>query len=312
MITVKVPASTSNLGPGFDCLGLALRLYLEVDVELRDEPVDARACVEVEGEGASGFPRSRENLICRAFHLAAAREGVPAPNVFFRVRNEIPVARGLGSSAVAAVAGVSAFEAVTGRRIPHDRLFAYGLEIEGHCDNFGASVLGGLVTACSAEGRPPVVVRRDWPDDLRAVLVVPNVHLRTSAARGILPHSVPRKDAIFNVQRVALFHAALAEGRYDLIGEAMRDTLHQPYRESLLPGLRDVFALEPDDQMLGVCLSGAGSAVLAFATGSFDEVGARIASCFARHGVETETRVLEIDADGRRVLAEGVPRRVGT
>jgi homoserine kinase len=304
MAKVRVPASTSNLGPGFDTLGLALRLYLEVEAEVREEGVDDCACVAAEGEGAAGLPRSRENMICRAFHLAAAREGVKPPPVFFRVRNEIPVTRGLGSSAAAAVAGISAFEAVTGHAIPLDRLFAYGLEMEGHCDNFGASVLGGLVTACSVEGRPPLVVRRDWPEELRAVLVIPNVHLRTSAARGILPQSVPRKDAIFDVQRVSLFHAAIAERRYDLLGEAMRDALHQPYRESLLPGLREVFALEPDDKMLGVALSGAGSAVIALATGDFDAVAARVERCFAEHGVETETLVLGIDPDGRRVMGE--------
>src|SRR5262245_36803888 len=131
MATIRVPASTSNLGAGFDAFGLALKLYLEVRVELREADAVDCVCVDVEGEGEGELPRTADNLICRAFRLAAEREGVRPPPVAFRVRNEIPLARGLGSSAAAAVAGFSALEAATGRTLPPERLLAYGLEMEG-------------------------------------------------------------------------------------------------------------------------------------------------------------------------------------
>jgi homoserine kinase len=306
--TIRVPASTSNLGPGFDTLGLALKLYLDVDV-LAAGPAGGLE-VDVEGEGAAGVPRTGENLLHRAYDLAAARGGVDAPAVCFRARSEIPVSRGLGSSAAAVVAGFSAFEAVTGRELSLDRLLELGHEIEGHCDNVAPSILGGLVTTWTPEAGPPGALRREWPAHIRAVVVIPELHLRTAEAREVLPRSVPRGDAIFNLQRVALFHAALAEGRWDLIGEAMRDRLHQPYREPLLPGLREALELEPDGALLGVALSGAGSAVLAFAASEFEAVGARVAACFARHGVGTSTRVLEVDPHGRQTRYGG-GRRMG-
>jgi homoserine kinase len=299
VITIRVPGSTSNLGPGFDTLGLALRIYVDVDVV----PYDGGPWLVAEGEGGESIGPSRENLIHEAYDLVARGEGVTAPEVAFRVRNEIPLARGLGSSAAASVAGVAAFEAVTGREIPTDRLLRYGMQIEGHLDNFGPSLFGGMITACAGPECEPAVVRREWPEELRAVVVIPDVPLKTSEARAILPDAVPRRDAIFNVQRAALFHAALSERRWDLLGEAMRDRLHQPYRERLLPGLREVFALEPDGSLLGVALSGSGSAVLAFATGDFEAVGGRIAGCFSAHGIATSVRVLEGDPYGRRVLS---------
>jgi homoserine kinase len=304
MVTVRVPGSTSNLGPGFDTLGLALGLYVEVSAEVCDGPDDEGACIEVEGEGVAELPRTRENLVYRAYRLAASREGIEPPPLRLRVRSDIPLARGLGSSAAAAVAGISIFEVVTKRWLSLDRVLELGFEMEGHCDNFAASVLGGLVTACTPAGRPPIAVSTTWPLELRAVLVIPNVHMRTSAARGILPRTVLREDAIFNVQRVALLHAALRERRWDLLRDAMRDRLHQPYRASLVPGLEDVFALEPDGPLLGVAMSGAGSAVIALAVSDFEAVGERIARCFAAHNVETSVKVLDVDTRGRTIVDE--------
>jgi homoserine kinase len=303
MVTVRVPASTSNLGPGFDTLGLALTLYIEVSAEVCEGSGDD-VSIEVEGEGGAELPRTRENLVYRAYRLAAAREGVEPPPIRLRIRSEIPLARGLGSSAAAAVAGVSIFEAVTGSWLPLERVLELGLEMEGHCDNFAASVLGGLVTTCTPSGRPPVAVSTSWPSELRAVLVVPNVHMRTSAARGILPRTVLREDAIFNVQRVALLHAALRERRWNVLREAMRDRLHQPYRASLLPGLEEVFELEPEGPLLGVAMSGAGSGVIALALSDFEAVGERVARCFAAHNVKTSVMVLDVDTAGRTLVGE--------
>jgi len=295
---IRVPASTSNLGPGFDTLGLALSLYLDVDVEPCDDQSIAGSIVSVEGEGAADLPRTSDNMIHDAFRHAAEREGVAPPPVVFRVRNEIPVARGLGSSAAAVVAGLSAFAIASGREVSAERILEYGTEIEQHADNIAPSLFGGLLACCTRVGGPPVVVRSEWPAELGIVLVIPDIQLLTSEARRILPDSVPRADAIFNVQRAALFVTAIAEHRWDALGEAMRDRLHQPYRERLLPGLAEVLALEPTDGLVGVALSGAGSAVLALATDRHEQVGARVAACFETRGVAVTVRRLHADARG--------------
>lgn len=294
MITIRVPASTSNLGAGFDTLGLALRLYLDVDVLPYE---DGSPWLEAEGEGAGEIATTRENLIHRAYDLAASREGVEAPPVCFRTRNAIPLARGLGSSGAAAVAGLTAFEAVTGRALPEERLLRYCLELEGHLDNAAAALVGGLVTACVVPDGAPIVVRRDWPEELHVVVVVPEARLSTAKAREVLPAAVARADAIYNIQRAALFHAALAERRWELLAEAMRDRLHQPYRAALVPGLAEALALGPESGLLGVALSGAGSAVVGLATSEVEAAAANLAACF--DSVPVRTLVLDADPLGR-------------
>jgi homoserine kinase len=301
VFTIRVPASTSNLGAGFDTFGLALALYLDVAVVACDDPDLAGTIVEVDGESGE-IPTSAENLVHVAYRLAAAREQVEAPAVCFRMRNEIPVSRGLGSSAAAVVAGLTAFEVVTGRAMSTDQLIAYGVEVEGHADNVAPALLGGFVTCCTVGVETPVVARREWPAELRAVVVVPDVSIATAEARRILPETVPRRDAIFNAQRAALFVAALDEGRWASLGEAMRDRLHQPYREALLPGLAEALAMPAEGPLVGVAMSGSGSAVLALATGEHEAVGARIAECFTRNGVAASVLVLEADSHGRRVI----------
>jgi homoserine kinase len=297
--TIRVPASTSNLGAGFDTLGLALEIYLEVEVEAVNGEEEE---LVVEGEGAGEIATSRENRIHRAYRLAAARASVEAPPVRFRARNEIPLARGLGSSAAAAVAGLTAFEVVAGHELGRETLLACCRELEGHLDNAAASLDGGFVTVCVADDERTYVVRREWPDELRVVVVLPDVGLETAAARRVLPASYPRADAVFNLQRVALFHAAVAERRWELLGEAMRDRLHQPYREALVPGAKEAFTLAPDLDLVGVAMSGAGSGVVALARNDVERAAARVEACFAARGVATRTLHVGVDRRGRRLL----------
>lgn len=300
LFSIRVPGSTSNLGAGFDTLGLALAIYLDVTVEPAD-PADA-GTLALTGEGESRSPFGPDNLIQTAFRYAADAESLAPPPVRFTAHNDIPFERGIGSSASAIVAGIVAFSIASGRNLSNDRIVELGAAMEGHGDNAGPSTVGGLVTCCQRGDRAPFVVRSDWPAEIRAVLAIPDAPLPTAEARRILPRNVPREDAIFNVQRVGLFHAALASRQWNMLGEAMRDRLHQPYRESLLPGLAETFAIEPGGDLLGVAMSGAGSAVLALATGNFEAIGERLARCFRTHGIATSVRVLEIEPNGWRRL----------
>lgn len=298
--SIRIPGSTSNLGAGFDTLGLALAIYLDLTVEPAGG--DDVGTLDLTGEGESSSPFGPDNLIHTAFRFAGAREGVDAPAVRFTAHNGIPFERGLGSSAAAIVAGIVAFSIASGRDLSNDRIIELGTAMEGHGDNAGPSTVGGLITCCQREGAPPLVVRTDWPRDIRAVVAIPELPIPTAEARAILPGSVSRADAIFNVQRAALFHAALGAGEWDKLGEAMRDRLHQPYRAGLLPGLAEALELETGGPLVGVALSGAGSAVLALATGDFEAIGERLAGCFRAEGIATTVRMLDVEREGWRML----------
>lgn len=298
--SLRIPGSTSNLGAGFDTLGLALSIYLDLTVEAASG-ADV-GTLRLTGEGETSGPFGPDNLIHTAYCFAANEEAVDAPPVRFSAHNDIPFERGLGSSAAAIVAGLVAFSLASGRNMSNDRIIELGTAMEGHGDNAGPSTIGGLITCCQRDGASPLVVRTDWPRDIRAVVAIPELPIPTAEARAILPASLSRADAIFNVQRAALFHAALAAGEWEKLGEAMRDRFHQPYRAQLLPGLAEALDLETGGPLLGVALSGAGSAVLALATGEFEAIGERLAGCFRKRGIWTAIRVLDVEPEGWRKL----------
>ena len=294
---IRVPSSTSNLGPGFDSQGIALNLYLTIDVEPTQ---DSHITFTFTGEGASDLNSAAENnLIHTAMQFVAEREGVALTPARLNVTNEIPLARGLGSSAAAIIAGFSAFEIITGTTLSIDKLLAYATEMEHHSDNVAAALLGSFVVSCVADDGRVFASRVTWPDEVRAVVVIPNFKVRTEDSRRAVPLQLSRQDAVFNIQRAALFVAALAERRYDLLREAMRDKLHQPFRAPLVPGLEEILSLENVDGLLGVALSGSGPTVFALATHNFDNVAQAIAACFESRGIECATRFLEVEKAGR-------------
>jgi homoserine kinase len=296
---VRVPASTANMGAGFDCLGLALEMYLSVRATLLSQP-GARTQARSRGvRGTSALPKDPDqNLIFRAMRLAADREGFELPRVRLAVQNEIPVAGGLGSSAAAAVAGLALGYLVTGRPVPKDTVLRYAAEMEGHPDNVAAALLGGFVVTFTRPDGRVVALRKRWPKLIRVIVITPDLALETKKSRAVLPQSISRADAVFNLQRSALFVAALEDRRYDLIWDAMQDRLHQESRQALIPGLSEVFALPRIPGLLGVALSGAGPSVVALATERIDEIGKAIAGCFERHGLSPTIRSLEAAQEG--------------
>jgi homoserine kinase len=305
---ITVPASTSNLGASFDTCGLALSLYLRVEVEPQTRGFE----IIPTGEGAEKVPLDESNLIVRAARYVAAdrrRGNQVLPGARLRVDSQIPFSRGLGSSSTAIIAGISVYEALTGDRLEQEDFFEYALHFEGHGDNIAPSMLGGLVVAVvkeftdfsGSERRSLITVKRPWPDAVRIVLCIPEFEMETAKMRAVLPQMVTRHDAIYNLQRGALLQAALAEGRYELLNEALRDRLHQPYRAPVTRGLSEVLHLNDEagkhPGLLGVAISGAGSTLIAFATENCREIGNEMSARLAACGVKS--RVMEVKADSR-------------
>ena len=304
MAKVSVPASTSNLGPGFDCFGLALKLYLTVRATAAPDASEPCRVTTTGSKENEALPRNAVNLIYRAMSFAAQREGASLPPVELLAHNEIPLASGLGSSAAAIVAGIKLSALLTGTEIADEKILNYATEFEGHPDNVAAALYGGFVANCTSNDGTVLSSKFEWPAQVRVLVVSPQSQLPTHVARAALPRTISRYDAVHNLQRTALFTAAIAQQRFDLLWEAMRDRLHQPHRESLVPGLAEALALPRMPGLLGLALSGAGPSIVSLVDGNEEEIGAKIAGCFRAHKIESTTRTLEVDNDGCRVLTE--------
>jgi homoserine kinase len=300
-VTVEVPASSANLGAGYDCLGLALELMNRVEVEVRGW---SRGEIEltVEGEGRDELTDDRENRFVRGLEAAlVAGRGELPDGVGWRIamRNRIPLARGLGSSAAATVAGVVAANELMGGPLDRDAMLRIATSVEGHPDNAAAALLGGFVVSASTPAGVEAI-RFDAPRDLRAVLFIPELRLSTDAMRKALPRTVPLADAVANLGAVGVGVAGLAAGRTDLLARMTVDRLHEPYRAKVFPQLPRLIAAAREAGALGACLSGAGSTVLAFVDSM---VGiSRIEGAFAAAAADT-------DLEGRILVVE--PRNGG-
>jgi homoserine kinase len=254
---VKVPASTANLGPGFDTLGMALSLYAWIEMREASETI-----FHLHGDEMKGLAHDKSNLIYQVAQMVFAEAGVSIPELEISMYSEIPLTRGLGSSASAIIGGMVAANTMIGSPLDNAKLFSLATGLEKHPDNVGASLFGGIITAVW-DGVHAEHVRIEPPEDLEILVVIPEFELSTSKARGVLPSSVSVADAVFNISRTSLLTAALASGRLDLVGTAMQDRLHQPYRAALVPGMEKLLAEAPDHGALGIALSGAGPTLLA-------------------------------------------------
>jgi homoserine kinase len=295
---VRVPASTSNLGAGFDCFGLALKLYLTV--RARVAPDSSRLCrvrASHTEEGAS-LSRTTDNLIFSTMSLIAERLDQKLPPVRLAVHNEIPLGRGLGSSAAAIIAGIKLCALVCGCEIPPAAILAYATELEGHADNVAPSLFGGWAITCTAEDGNILALKKSWPTEVKILVVSPDVPVETKRARAALPLTVRHADAVYNLQRAALFTAAMETGAYELVWEAMRDRLHQEHRQALMPGLMDALATPRLPGLLGLALSGAGPSILALVQNNFEQIGEAISRPFHQQHIGTIVRLLEVDDEG--------------
>jgi homoserine kinase len=295
-VKVRIPATTANLGPGFDALGLALSLYNVVEMEEGKGGLSIR----IDGEGQDSLPRNEDNIVYRASAQAFREVGYKVRGIRIKLTNDIPVARGLGSSAASIVGGLAAANALSGNRLPTEGILKLALGLEGHPDNIISAMVGGFTISCIADGEARYI-KLPAAEGFKVVVAIPDFALSTEEARKKLPRTVSFQDAAFNLGRSSFLVAALATSRLDMLKIAMEDRLHQPYRASLVPGLKDVLAAAVEAGAWGAALSGAGPSVVAFADRGAEAVGERMVGAFSKHGVVSTAKVLEVDKEGVRV-----------
>ena len=292
---VRVPASTSNLGAGFDTIAASLSLSLTVDVELSSQ----NGVRWVAGWDPAS---SEENILERALHTTLKRLGKRPPPLRLSMQNPIPLKRGLGSSGAAIIAGIKIAETLCGAQLSAEDIFELGYPLEGHPDNLSASLLGGWVLSWTQEGQMHSL-QLNSRLSCRFVVAVPEQPISTKKARSILPEVCSYADAVFNLQRCGLLVHALQNGDRQLIREATQDRLHQPYRASLVAGMPSLLEGQdlPEsirDSLLGVYISGSGSAIVALADDHYDGIGQWMVTTLRRNGTPSSCLVLDLDTQG--------------
>jgi len=289
---VRVPASSANLGPGFDSLGLALGLYLTCRFER-----SAHLSIQVSGRDAPQISAGEDNLIWRTALAVAADVGDRLPPIALEIDNDIPLGKGLGSSAAALTAGVVIADHLLDLHWKPNRILDEAAKIEGHPDNVAACVLGSIVASAADVGGAVRAVRVELPASYGVAVVVPDFVLPTSESRIVLPSNYSKADAVFNVQRSALLIAALATGATSAFPAALEDRMHQPYRYALVPGLEEMVRLRAPG-LLGCVLSGAGPSILVFYERGYEQVCDLVRQIFALHGHQSETLCVAVPSNG--------------
>jgi len=302
-VRIRVPASTANLGPGFDSLGMALPLFTTIQVRR-----SVRTKVVLQGPVLQGLPENEDNLVVQMIgHLFALRNLEPPP-VELVMESQIPLTRGLGSSAAAIIGGLLAGNVLLAdqeKPFSTDELFQIATRLEGHPDNVGASLYGGLVVTIW-DGQRAYCQKLMPPASLHVTLAVPSYPLPTERARGALPMHYSKEDAVFNLSHTGFLVAALASGKLQMLRHAMRDRLHQPYRAALVPGMQEILERGQEYGALGCALSGAGPSVLALSEGEQPELARFMRQVFLEKGIEAQVYSFRPWSDGAEVEREEV------
>lgn len=293
-IKVKVPATSANLGAGFDTLGLALNLYNEFIVEESDK-------VEIQtNPKMPEFENPDKNLFVKVLKATCEYLGNEFHGVKVKQNINIPVSRGLGSSATAIVGAIVAGFTANKKELTDEDFFNIAYKFEPHPDNLLPALKGNLITACIDNGKT-YYNKIDFPEEIKAVVVIPDFELSTEEARKVLPENIPLKDGIFNVQRVSLFISALCSKKYDLLKVAIDDRFHEPYRKKLISGFDEVIKAALNNRALGASLSGAGSTIIALSLENFENIGRSMVEVFERQGIKAQYKVLSVDKEGTKV-----------
>jgi homoserine kinase len=301
-IEVMAPATTANLGPGFDCLGMALDLWNRLEVLPVEPGAEGVPAVEVIGEGVGELAADSGNLTYRAMRFLFDEAALEMPPLRLRCHNTIPLSRGLGSSAAAISGGLVAANTLCGNPYSPNELLEMAATIEGHPDNVAAAVLGGLQLVVSNEGHlytAPLGV----PQDILAVLFIPESRIATADARRVMPREISVGDAVFNMSRIALFVAGMSTNHPEYLKIGTQDRLHQPYRQTLFPPMKVILAAALDAGALGVFLSGSGSTILALTQGREMTVAYEMAEAARQANVEGQVKVTQPTSRGAHLVS---------
>jgi homoserine kinase len=298
-----VPATSANLGCAFDCGGLAVKLHLKA-LFVPGETSDLT--IEYKGKNPDRFPLDSSNLVLHALRLATERLEARPPGGHVLVESQIPIGVGLGSSAAAVVAGLLLGARFSAKDVGADQLLRWAEELEGHVDNAAAAYHGGLVLALCNNVEQVVTAKAVFPEDIRLVVVTPEVAVATHQARQVLPKAYERADVLHTLQRTAILAATCFSGRFELFPELFDDRLHQPFRQALVPGIERCLRLRREG-LLGVAISGSGSSVIAFAVKNEVEIAQALKGIFAEEGISSEITFTSADNHGAWVTREAVP-----
>ncbi len=306
-VSVKVPATTANLGPGFDCLGLALPIYNTITVEETIMPgtgVEINIIDETNEQDIISIPTDENNIVYKAIELLYNSIGQTPDELKITINTHIPIARGLGSSAAVAVGGLLAANKLLGSPADEAALLSIASEIEGHPDNVTPAIVGGFVLASLEEDGSVVYRKLPWPKDWKITVCIPDYELATDIARSVIPEEIPLKDATFNLKRSAMLVEAVNSADKDLMKFALSDRLHQPYREKLVPGMKEIKeVLKHEDNVMGCVLSGAGPALLVVSYGNnLNKIKEIISKTWLDMGVKSQVYTLDIEENGAVVL----------
>lgn len=309
-VSVKVPATSANIGPGFDCLGMALPIYNIVTI---DETVLPGTGVEInilsDEEDVDNLiidhiPKDENSVVYKAVELLYNSIGQTPSELKINIETAIPVTRGLGSSAAVIVGALIAANKLLGNPADESALLSIATEIEGHPDNVTPAILGGLVMS-SLENDGSIVYRKlNWPDEWTITVCIPDVELATEISRSVIPKEVPIEDAVFNLKRMGMFVEAVNTHDSELMKLALTDKLHQPYREKLVPGLKELTeAFKHEEDILGCVLSGAGSSMLIISKNNVtDKVVSITEEIMSNLNVKADIRTLKIEENGAVIL----------
>lgn len=306
-VTVTVPATTANLGPGFDCIGAALTLYnhfkfTRLDLSPSEQGKETGVLsIKVTGKEADRVDTSANNLVYQAFLKFYQHLGQTPPPVQIEIELGVPLARGLGSSATAIVGGLVGANQLAGEPLDTVEVMKLAIAMEGHPDNVVPALLGGCRLAATGEevSKTWEICDIPWHSDIVPVVVIPDFELSTKQARSVLPTEVSRADAIFNIAHLGLLLRGLETGRGDWLRTALQDKLHQPYRKALIPGYEAVNSAALTAGAYGMTISGAGPTLIALTnTAQASAVALAMVEAWKSQGVTTQENVLQIDSQG--------------
>ena len=297
MITLRVPAVSANLGPGFDSFGLALSLYNYITFEKANE-----LSVSISGEGENYLYRNASNMVIKAAQMLYDEVGAGEVRLKVAMTNNIPTSRGLGSSSAAVVGGLKMANYALGEPIKMSCLLQMAAKMEGHPDNAAPALLGGFV-ACAQDGEKITTCRLTPPARLKAVVAIPEFRMPTDKARQCLPDKIAFKDAVFNASHASMLALSMATGDLELFSAAVKDHLHQPFRLPLIPGGEAAFAAATKAGALAAALSGSGSTIIAFTVkNNCESIGKAMTEAFAQVEINSRYHVLSVDLAGTIII----------